>query len=291
MPVHLVDHSAQTSSGPSAKKFFKVVKRAVARAEMTGEGVIRLAFDCEGVRLSRIGTIELVTLVFEDSQDPGMQADVFVVDVGTSGPTSLKEERLAALKQVFECRMIEKVIHDCRMDCDALYHHCGIEVHNVHDTVCFHAILSGISEKSLNDVLSYNGLSPNPTRDSNVYKYNPTFWATRPLTAPMLQRASADVDRLLELARHQRSAATPSLAQQAKKDSENFAVKVKNMRVEQRLVLKVNTGSFIGKRGSNIRALRNRTGTLIYQDAGNNTWFVFYDSPSALFEVKRAMGY
>ena len=291
MPVHVVDHVAQAAFADAATEFFRAVNHAVRRAEAAGEGTIRVAFDCEGVCLSRIGTIELVTLVFEDKDDCSMQSKVFVVDMGKAGPTNLRDQRIMALKHVFECQLIEKIIHDCKMDCDALYHHCGIDLFNVHDTVCFHKVISGIPEKSVNDVLSYHGLPPNPTRDSTIYRSNPRFWAIRPLTASMIRWASADVDRLLKLATLQRSRLTAGGLQQAKKDSADFAVKTKRMKVEKDIVLLVDTGRFIGRRGCNIRDLRNRTGTVIYKDDGTGTWFVFYDSPASLLAVKHAMGY
>ena len=288
MPVYVVDHVAQAASSDASIEFFRVIDHSMQRAESAGDGAMKIAFDCEGVCLSRIGTIELV---FEDKDDPQLQSNVFVVDLGRTGPAKLRNERITALKRVFECQSIEKIIHDCRMDCDALYHHCGINVCNVHDTVCFHTTITGISEKSLNDVLSHNGLRPNPTRNSEIYKLNPNFWSIRPPTAMMIQWAAADVDRLLTLARLQRAALTATAAAQAKRDSMNFATKSKNMMVEQNIRLLVDTGRFIGRRGSTIRDLRNRTGTHIYQDQGNDTWFVHYDNTSSLLQVKRAMGY
>ena len=101
-----------------------------------------------------------------------------------------------AVKDLFEDASVTKIIHDCRMDCDALYHLHRIQVNNVHDTSCFH----GVEDSNLNDVLSYNGIMINKSRDKTVYKRNPRFWAARPLTATMVDWDSSDVQNLFALA-------------------------------------------------------------------------------------------
>jgi hypothetical protein len=90
------------------------------------------------------------------------------------------------------------------MDCDALYHLHGIQVNNVHDTSCFHII----EDSNLNNVLSCNGMSINSARDMSVYKRNPRFWCTRPLTTTMVEWASSDVKSLFALADAQLSCMT-----------------------------------------------------------------------------------
>ena len=68
-----------------------------------------------------------------------------------------------------------KIIHDCRMDCGALYHLHRIKLNNVHDTSCFYAEITGREDVSLNNVLILNGIAQNRTRDKSIYKTNPTF--------------------------------------------------------------------------------------------------------------------
>jgi exonuclease 3'-5' domain-containing protein 1 len=41
------------------------------------------------------------------------------------------------LRGPLEDGRIKKIIHDCRMDSDALYHRLGITLTNVHDTSCW----------------------------------------------------------------------------------------------------------------------------------------------------------
>ena len=182
------------------------------------------------------------------------------------------------------------------MDSDALFHLHGIRVTNLHDTSCFHHAITSYEDKNLNDVLSYNGIQENEARDKSVYKLNPRFWATRPLTNKMIEWASSDVDKLLRLADKQESSLrrrSATLHQKAKDLSTKFASHARDMSVETNLVCRIHIGRFIGTRGCNLRSLQKRTDTLIYSSKGpsGETWFVYYSSPSGLTEVKRAMGY
>jgi hypothetical protein len=52
-------------------------------------------------------------------------------------------------------------------------------------------------EENLNSLLAYNGVSANTVRDNSVYRYNPSYWAMRPLSRQMIEWASSDVDKLL----------------------------------------------------------------------------------------------
>ena len=163
--------------GDAAARFFTAVDQAVATSESE---TVRVAFDCEGVNLCRNGTVELVALCFEEPI--GVEGAVFLVDLNDKGDASKRKDRVQALKQLFGCKDVQKVIHDSRMDCDALFHLHGISVVNVHDTSCSHFTETGRENVNLNDVLSYHGIAPNGSRDKTVYKNNPAFWATRPLT-------------------------------------------------------------------------------------------------------------
>mmetsp|Transcript_18248 Transcript_18248/g.33069 ORF Transcript_18248/g.33069 Transcript_18248/m.33069 type:complete len:278 (-) Transcript_18248:160-993(-) len=263
-----------------AVDFYAQVDRAISNKSGTTTPV---AFDCEGVNLSRLGSIELCSIVFDRLMDK-----VFLVDIGIGG--TRRNERIAAVKRLFECDTVEKIIHDCRMDCDALFHLCGISVNNVHDTSCFHSAITGTQDPSLNDVLLSNGMAMNANRDKSVYSRNPRFWTTRPITNQMIEWASSDVDKLVELA-HKQVARLGDKSISAKAQSTNYATKFKDMNVERGLVCRGSIGMFIGRGGCNLRSLQKRTGTLIYQDREKQDWFVYYDTPSSLTAVKRAMGY
>jgi hypothetical protein len=102
--VHIVK-SADTESG---KLFIEAVVQSFERAE---SGLERVAFDCEGINLSRIGTVELISICFSS-------LTVFLIDFGGT-PDRIIEEHV---KRLFESNTIIKIIHDCRMDSDALFH-------------------------------------------------------------------------------------------------------------------------------------------------------------------------
>jgi len=256
---------------------------AVDKVTMTEEGDLeRVVFDCEGVDLSRIGSVELVSICFKRVK----AMDVFLIDLGGKPDPGI----LKAVKELMETNMIVKIIHDCRMDCDALFHLHDIEVKNVHNTSCFHAIITGNQDKNLNDVLIYNGITPNAARDKSVYKRNPAFWATRPLTKHTTEWASFDVYKLfdLEVKQLERLEERQSQISVARAKSESNTTFARNMRVKTGLTVN-SPGIFIGWHGSNLRRLQERTGTVLYQQGGRGTWFVYYSDDKDLAAVMRAM--
>jgi exonuclease 3'-5' domain-containing protein 1 len=119
----------------------------------------------------------------------------FLVDVLDKGPD---DKLVGWLRTLLEDESVTKVIHDCRMDSDALYHHLKISLVNAHDTSCWHAA-NGFVDKNLNETLQFHRLSPNVVRDGSVYKTNPAFWATRPLTQKMISWAAGDVQCMFDL--------------------------------------------------------------------------------------------
>jgi DNA polymerase I-like protein with 3'-5' exonuclease and polymerase domains len=146
------------STSDIVERFVAAVDGAIeaGASRNDNETSARVSFDCEGVNLSRAGSMEIVSLYVESGGAAIEEAGtVFLVDLGGS-QTTKRSERIATLKRLFECKEVEKIIHDCKMDCDALFHCCGIRVHNVHDTSCFHAVNTGQENKNLNDVLAYN---------------------------------------------------------------------------------------------------------------------------------------
>jgi ribonuclease D len=238
---------------------------------------VQVAFDCEGLNLSRLGTIELISICFS-------WMEVFLIDFhGT--PDS---EIVGAVKQIFEHEKITKIIHDCRMDSDALYHRHGIKLTGVHDSSCFHHANTGREDKSLNDVLQWNDLGQNAVRDKSIYQTNPNFWATRPVTERMIDWAASDVDKLFALAAKQLSQLGESEKERARQQSEVYASTARDMQVATGLRVS-NVGHFIGRGGANLRSLQHRTGTIMYQERPKNTWFVYYPNESALATVKRRM--
>ena len=302
-----------------------------------------VAFDCEGENLSRVGTVELVAICFEEPlrenftfagdianllltgmrlsmimvggayggllgaaaaaivalnlQYPAKnlgteKTTVFLVDLNVVKDTRNLRERVAILKRLLESPATVKVIHDCRMDSDALYHRHGIRLRNIHDTSCFHAIEKGAADTSLNDVLLYHGLPQNNVRDNSVYKYNPRYWATRPLTKQMIEWSSSDVDKLLAVASKQTLTAKSRWKyKKAMGASRAFAAFARDMKLEREVVCLCHVGGFVGRQGANIRRLQNQTGTLMYREHARNKFMIYYRDKASLNEVKREMGH
>ena len=66
----------------------------------------RVALDCEGVNLNRLGSVELISLGFSPME-------VFLVDVGGEPDPDI----LKAVKELcFEDAKVTKIVHDCRIE-------------------------------------------------------------------------------------------------------------------------------------------------------------------------------
>ena len=264
---------AESSNSIAGGQFISSVNKLC----LSGEGEQKyVTFDCEGVNLSRLGTVEVVSICFSPT-------NVFIVDFGGGNPDT---DIVGAVKKLFEDTRVIKIIHDARMDCDALFHLHNITLNNVHDTSCFHKEITGQQDKNLNYVLTYNGIEENCVRDSNVYKKNEAYWRTRPFTMEMISWASSDVDKLFEVASKQLKLCSLSQKTCALKNSAKNTVVARDMEVKSGLTVS-SPGLFIGRGGSNIRTLQRQTGTLIYGSRGN--WFVYYDNKLSLASVEREM--
>ncbi len=134
----MVIHTVKSADTPSGQSFIREVHSILASE--VGETARRVACDCEGVNLCRLGSVEIISICFPT-------LDIYLIDFGgTVCPGILK-----STTDLFKSASVIKVIHDCCMDCDALYHLHGVQVNNVHDASYFH----GVEDSNLNDVLSY----------------------------------------------------------------------------------------------------------------------------------------
>lgn len=97
-PVSILVDIADSVNG---KRFISAVEHAI-----TQKG--RVAFDCEGVDLSRLGTVEIVSVCFPSKE-------VYLVDF--SNPNA---EIKDAVHRLLESDTVTKIIHDVKMDADAL---------------------------------------------------------------------------------------------------------------------------------------------------------------------------
>jgi exonuclease 3'-5' domain-containing protein 1 len=276
--------AVDSSACENASLFLAAVDNALSAPESEHPSV---AFDCEGVNLSRAGSVEIVAIDFGKLAETD---DVFLIDLGaTNGISSTLRKKL---KELLESQTVVKVIHDVRMDSDALFHLYGITVDNIHDTGCFHGVLTGREDISLDNLLSYYGIAATP-RARIDYQKNPNYWANRPLTNQMKDRASGDVDKLLVVAEKQvsqlelRGAALMERARTLSSD----ACQSRDMMLARHVLCLGNVGRFIGKGGDNVRNLQRRTRTIIYKDTAKNHFMIFHNDGTALTNVKHAMGY
>ncbi|XP_021372172.1 piRNA biogenesis protein EXD1-like [Mizuhopecten yessoensis] len=80
-----------------------------------------LAVDCEGVHLSRLGELTLLTIA--------TKAEVFIFDIQKLGQAAFDN----GLREVLEDNSIEKLMFDCRQDSDSLWHQFKVKIAGVLD--------------------------------------------------------------------------------------------------------------------------------------------------------------
>lgn len=155
-----------------------------------------IGFDCEGVALSRTGSIELV-----QASIPGT---IYLFDVHDGRDIFEK----GGLKNLLERKQTIKVVHDSRHDSDGLWHQYGVNLSPVIDTQCAFGevrALRGLSRglpASLRTVLrKFANVSDEEVAlkvtIKECMKQRPDFWANRPLTKEMIAYASFDVQYLV----------------------------------------------------------------------------------------------
>ena len=105
--------------------------------------------------------------------------------------------------------------------------------------------------RGLNDCLQANGLSGVTLHDKSVYRSNPRFWETRPLTKEMLERAAEDTGALVALAQIQKKKASLFVAKEAESCSLQRTQIWKLLCFEELKPQQI--GLFIGKKGANLK--------------------------------------
>lgn len=231
-----------------------------------------IAVDIEGVDLGRKGTISIIQV--------GDSGNKIIFDVlGKSKDDPL----IKYIKAFMEDQNITKIFHDCRMDSDALFFQLDICICNVHDTQCWHELITSHYQASLNNVLEHNSLPQNQSRDPGIYLTNYEFWLIRPLTDTMKAWAFGDVASLLRVYEKQVVHDV-----QGKVASERYMTMTREMSVFDMKIR--NVGLFIGKQGRNIKKLQQDSGTLIYPRGPRHEkrFHVYYRTLLDLERVKKA---
>ena len=194
-----------------------------------------LAWDCEGVCISRSGKLTIIQL--------GTNSNCYLLDILSPA----KEEILKFAKTILEDKDIVKIIHDPAADSDGLFHSHGIRVENVHDTQAWHMVIKGPSQKpNLNATLTAFACGANDARDSSVYARNPSFWATRPITKEMKEWASGDVQFLFDLYDEQTKIATTAQKEKAVDMSNKRNSAMRDSITRDIQIHSTQTGNFIG---------------------------------------------
>lgn len=158
-----------------------------------------IALDCEGVSLGAAGRLTLVQIGLANGQ-------VYIFDI-IKDPSVVND---GGLKDILESESIIKVIHDSKNDVANLYTEYGVKITHIFDTRVAHYLIvnQAISPKRIprqlppigfNELCSKYGANLNVQKDEmkNVYKCNPNYWMTRPLTKDMVAYAALDVASLV----------------------------------------------------------------------------------------------
>ena len=219
-----------------------------------------IAFDAEGVDLSRVG--ELTLLSFGISLFNGVH--VFLLDPLCR---EIGDKTLEVSKRILESKNITKIIHDCRQDSDALYHTFtpSIKLTNVFDTQIWDMNCNHGLRRGLNDVLASHGLQVNQSRNGCVAMYlsNPNFWKQRPLNEKMINYASNDVFQLFNL----RSRLISNAGSSTIYERESMKAPDTLRSLNHHVVVSVSQsmkGRVIGSGGTKIREIEKDTNSFVY---------------------------
>ena len=251
-----------------------ILREMTPELEGAFENARIVALDVEGVDLGRFGQISLVQIARSGDR-------CFLLDLLNQD----KDAPLVAwLRGILESPSVLKIVHDCRMDSDALKHLLGIHLAHVHDTSAWHYRLRRQKDASLNLVLESNGMRPNVVRDSGVYLKNKAYWATRPMSKRMIEWAQGDVSSMFQLYAIQVGQASPQVTEEANSWSQRHLDMARDARAQTVHVERM--GAFIGRGGRHIRQLQDRTNTLIHP-RGEGMVLVYYNDNQGLQEVQR----
>lgn len=276
-----------------------------AREKMAfpNDNMFYVGLDLEGVDLGRApGTLELIALSV--SVCDGYRR-TFVIDAAgyffnedEKGNEKYESERrrlLDILQNLLNHERCVTVLHDCRRDCDALWHHLKIKPRFVHDTSAAHWVLTGQENVNLNTTLENWDMPVNPSRGRIDYVSEPHYWAKRPLTREMIHYAAGDVHHLVPMAMLQQEAAVPMLRLDMVREQSEFYRDCLQDMDRTWVECKVDMGKFFGKGGCNIRLAEKRTGCFFYQSgdaAERNAGFqVYYPDEDSLRAARRALGW
>jgi ribonuclease D len=263
-----------------------------------------VAVDVEGIHYfdrDGLGRISLVQLAVQNETSDSVETsyEVLLVDC-------VSEHRgayMPALKRILECADTTKIIHDCHVDSDMLWHCLGIKLCNVFDTSAVDSYVNATNKlRSLNVLVRSCGIREdqvNVSRDKIVtrsfYTRNPEYWLTRPLTMDALKMAALDVPclfgvrtALAERYMERYGKSSPCAHEELVRLSDLNVTYRRDVLVHQKTVTvhEAHRGMVIGRGGANIMALYRMFPQKIYVDASAKGFIV--SAPSRLIADKAA---
>ncbi|KAF3324571.1 Exonuclease 3'-5' domain-containing protein 1 [Carex littledalei] len=153
------------------------------------ENQLVIGLDCEGVDLSRYGTLCIMQLAFSDA--------IYIVDAIEGGAAVME-----ACKPALESNYVTK----------ALYFQFGIKLNNVMDTQVAYSIIEeqeGQIKRVEDDYMSFVAVLADPRycgvsyhekeQVRDLLRQDPSFWIRRPLSEIMIKSATDDVKFLLSI--------------------------------------------------------------------------------------------
>jgi hypothetical protein len=170
----------------------------LAIKEIMGENPKVIAVDCEGVNLGRLGTLCLVQVA--TTKKP------YLFDIVAGGAQLFG----SGLRQLLEDPKIIKIMHDCRLDSDALFHEHKVALANVFDTQVAYAVVTRGKGQSTPLPVSLNTLlrhyahgASNEVKDlmKQAMSGDPEYWLKRPMDQNALKYARQDVTFLCTVQR------------------------------------------------------------------------------------------
>ena len=230
------------------------------------EGKTILAFDAEGVNLSRTGKATLCTVGINGEDN----VHVFLFDM-LDDAAEYRGRLISTLKSFLEDVAVTKIIHDCRQDSDSLNELHEIRLVNVFDTSVYNSKIKETTKRdNLNNTLTAYGCPNNSERHPReFYDSHPNYWLERPLTEKQITAAAQDVaflfllhesilQRMLDM---DMSSRTKTEIQDA---SENAISEFRDKRYTALVeVPKSKFGLVIGRGGSTISMIEAVSGALV----------------------------
>jgi len=184
-----------------------------------------IAVDCEGVNLGRTGKLCLVQIA--------TVCKPYLFDIIEGGPTLFQH----GLRCLLEDPLILKVMHDCRLDSDALFHEYQVNLQCVYDTQIGFAIVQRQQDGftplpvGLNTLLRRFGLgATNEAKDimKEEMQKDPQFWQKRPMSDIALLYARQDVTHLCLVQRQIDAILSKSSRSNLLKYSGNYLAQYRN---------------------------------------------------------------